>query len=502
MLLPRMFFQQLVTNDIWRFAPETAISVEGNRVNKAGQYFEYLRCRVAFQARWIFVSLTSCLSIAGLATLFWGSEAIAQGVYTLPRPTAHLRAAELPHHQVEEARRLNKEGIELSAQKLHEQSAEAYRKAYLLFPHPDVLRNLALSYYAYGEFQDALQLLLSYNVAKKSERDALIDKYGGLDNLRANPEAEAIHKEMSEDIFKADFFLEQCRDKLRAMGTMMALVIRPPNAQVSLYELTADGQAVSLFAEFPAVIESEEREIWVQPGKYRMVVSAQGWADRSVDVQLEPAVAYRRTVELSDTATPARAPLGQLEVTCNIANAEVNLSGKPIGTVPIVAQMIGPGTHAIRVTAPGFVEFEDEVQILDGKTTSLHVTLAPDAAARFESSVRVSDGPDDRWTQAHTGWTLVGVGAGAAIAGGILYALALNKVDNANEQADKSVYDDAKGQWIGSLVGFGVGGAAAIAGLTMILLDQESQSPSGSVLGVSATPIQNGGMLQYEWSFR
>lgn len=447
-------------------------------------------------------SVVRQLCIAGMVLLFIVPQAVADSTYILPKPTAHLRSGELPPHQVEEARRLNKEGIDLSSQQRHEQSAEAYRKAYLLFPHPDVLRNLALSYYAYGEYQDALALLLSYNVAKTSERDALVEEAGGLEKVRLNPNLDTKYKEMSEDILKAEFYLEQCRDKLRIKGTMVALVIRPASAQVSLYERSADDQTMSLFGDFPALIDAEERELWIPPGKYQMVVSAEGRVDQSVEVQLETAVAYRRTIELSDTEAPARAPLGQLEVTCNIANAEVSLSNKTIGTVPITAQLIGPGTHVVRVTAPGFVDFEDKIQILDGKTTSLHVTLAPDAAARYESSVRVSDTTESTWTQTQTGWTLIGVGAAAAIAGGVLYAVALNKVDEANDQAKKSIYDDAKGQWIGSLVGFGVGGAAAIAGLTIILLDQESPSPRGSVLGLSAAPIPAGGLLQYEWSFR
>jgi PEGA domain len=86
-----------------------------------------------------------------------------------------------------------------------------------------------------------------------------------------------------------------------------------------------------------------------------------------------PRTARRPSTEPEPTAAPA-AELGTLRIAADVPGAEVFLDRQYIGTAPITAENVKPGTHQLNVTAEGF----------DGIAQSIDVEPGPrDLTVRF-----------------------------------------------------------------------------------------------------------------------
>lgn len=100
-----------------------------------------------------------------------------------------------------------------------------------------------------------------------------------------------------------------------------------------------------------------------------------------------------------------------------------------------------------------------------------------------------SSGPSALGT---AGWILVGVGGATTVTGGVLGGLALgaqSSFDSATAVNDKRAYrDDAKTLALSSDVTIGVGAAALVAGLVLVIVDATSEPPSTSGVGAEAPP--------------
>jgi hypothetical protein len=67
----------------------------------------------------------------------------------------------------------------------------------------------------------------------------------------------------------------------------------------------------------------------------------------------------------------------QLSIMCNVAGAQVFLSGQVVGTTkPNLTISLRPGVYVVRVTKPGFVDFETRVSV-GAKGASIRVDLQP-----------------------------------------------------------------------------------------------------------------------------
>lgn len=65
---------------------------------------------------------------------------------------------------------------------------------------------------------------------------------------------------------------------------------------------------------------------------------------------------------------------GLLKVRSTVANAEVYLDGKLLGTVPLI-QMVPVGSHQVRVVVDNYDPFVRKVDVAEGQTTELQATL-------------------------------------------------------------------------------------------------------------------------------
>ncbi|MDB4960316.1 MAG: hypothetical protein JWP01_315 [Myxococcales bacterium] len=113
---------------------------------------------------------------------------------------------------------------------------------------------------------------------------------------------------------------------------------------------------------------------------------------------------------------------GSIQVQTDIIGAEVRLDDKIIGKTPLprlgVLSRQQLGTHTLRVQAPGYDPFDDQVDVHFQKVSQVEVRLIPSkevlGTGRFE---RIERKPIYTRT-----WFMIGVGVAAVIVGGLIGA--------------------------------------------------------------------------------
>jgi len=171
------------------------------------------------------------------------------------------------------------------------------------------------------------------------------------------------------------------------------------------------------------------------------------------------------------------------------------------------------GPHRVRVEAAGFLPFERDVSLEGGKDNVLQGKLEPTPETRAAHDANVSF---------HRTWGFIGIGAGALIAGGGAAFLAINagskddtrkEFDAANRKLlagseapcdfsggnspaecqayvdDKqSAYDSAKKKDVIGYVGIGVGAAALVTGVVVLLTGESANEYAALPAGQSRRP--------------
>lgn len=108
----------------------------------------------------------------------------------------------------------------------------------------------------------------------------------------------------------------------------------------------------------------------VPPGPHVLTVSKEGFVTNTTTVDVKKNDYYKLFVSLT--------PLGvaDLSVTSTPPGAQVTLDGAPVGVTPLILTGVTTGSHAVRITMPGFAEFEEEVMLGAGGG-SVDATLTP-----------------------------------------------------------------------------------------------------------------------------
>ncbi len=140
--------------------------------------------------------------------------------------------------------------------------------------------------------------------------------------------------------------------------------------------------------------------------------------------------------------------------------------------------MLDPGTHAIaaRSTAGGTAETTVALKEHEAREVELKIAFSPgSAAAPVVSGMgnvspaapagAMEEAPPASTSRSHAlDWSLVGVGAGLAIAGGVMMGVETAQGRDAINRQDHSAYDSSRLVWTTGLVGTIVGGAAIASG--------------------------------------
>ncbi len=140
------------------------------------------------------------------------------------------------------------------------------------------------------------------------------------------------------------------------------------------------------------------------------------------------------TDEARRSAADLRAQLGQLQLTCQTADAQVLLDGAAAGRTPLPQPIwCTPGRHVLGLTHAGFVPFEEAFTVAAGATATVTASLRPlklepDPYRGTYGAPPLPAGPaPDRaplWPRLRRSWWFWGALAAVAIGGGIAIAVA------------------------------------------------------------------------------
>jgi len=141
---------------------------------------------------------------------------------------------------------------------------------------------------------------------------------------------------------------------------------------------------------------------------------------------------------LEKSLRSAQAGIGELSISGSPSGAEVLVNGKSAGQLPLPSPVkVAQGAATVTVQADGYFSLTSQVSVKGGQRLEVNSTLAkrpsatpPPVAVNPTPGTldvpRRDTGPepeaDNRKTLTILGWSLVGVGAGAAAAGGIMLA--------------------------------------------------------------------------------
>jgi hypothetical protein len=168
--------------------------------------------------------------------------------------------------------------------------------------------------------------------------------------------------------------------------------------------------------------------LMVAPGTVRIEARREGYlpAERSL-VLGDGARGEIAFALVEDPSVPASSK-ALLRIVASEPGAEVTVDGvvRPNRGAGV---WLPKGQHRLRVALPGFEPYERDVELAPGVETPLAVVMVPTAEtrARHESSVHA---------RKVVGWTLLGVGAAAAVGGTVYGVMQLGDVTDARKYRD------------------------------------------------------------------
>jgi hypothetical protein len=169
-----------------------------------------------------------------------------------------------------------------------------------------------------------------------------------------------------------------------------------------------------------------------------------------------------RVPKLADLLAEVRAHVALVTLHSNVAGARVLLRGKYVASTPVKWALATTGGKAtLEVSADGYVPYQKEVVLEEGKNNALEVNLVAKGAA--------------------TGLTLKGSDTAAPFAKGA----PANHIRSEMPAKDEASHPITSKWWFWTGIGVGVMGGIA---LTAVLLSTEKTAPSGD-LGQASAPL-------------
>jgi hypothetical protein len=426
-----------------------------------------------------------------------------------------------------EAKQRFERGIDLFRQGDYGGALGEFRRAYELSPYSVVLYNLGLTYAALGrpvEAADAMKGVLDEpgslsgeRLAKarevmdeQSARIASLSISANVDGARievdgvergTTPLAKPIRVKSGPHritLIKSGYAPSRHEiDAPSGKVTSLEAELEPTEVRLGHLEVHTKlpGATVLVDGE-PVGVTPLPGEVTLLPGSHRVELTRSGYrsaattltigAGAKADVTLEP--------EPDQAAIDALGAELELQVSEDQAILTVDGAARPAGKRIAMA----PGPHVLRVERDGFYPVERTVDLAEGRTETLVVTLEPTAETL---AAHVSEAR----TFQVLGW--IGVLGGAAVAGGAVSFLVVNqgakddaraeiearnrefepggRCDDASLVTDQEYcgeqtaaaqqddFDSAKARDIIGFIGLGVGAAAVTTGVVLLLVGDD-----------------------------
>ena len=261
-------------------------------------------------------------------------------------------------------------------------------------------------------------------------------------------------------------------------------------------------RGIELFQQGRFALAAQEFRVALElvPGSARLAynlarsLESAGQLDRAIE-------AYRQYLVLSPQADdrPAvdgfiRALSKELErqrgavlVTTTPEGAQIFVDQEAsAGRAPLTLRL-APGHHVLRLEADGYRQAVREVEVAEGGSGAVDVTLEVLRTEVVEPAVGAAAEPGVSG-RGLLGWSLVGAGVASVAAGVVFYAKASDAADQASEggisrNRHAALEDDFGTQNALAWTGLGLGAALTAAGVTLLVLPEDEAVSLGPTLG-------------------
>ena len=256
---------------------------------------------------------------------------------------------------------------------------------------------------------------------------------------------------------------------------------------------------------------------WFKPGKHAIHVAKEGFEPKSEELDVRKWGGEGvHTVKLK-----AKEQYGFLVVEGSRTGVLVSLGGEPAGSVPFRRKLVA-GTYDVMVEAPGETPWKKRVVVGPGRTAkeAPEIAQAGTAGTPGGGSAPTVAKPGAVQPESRTWkWALLGGGIAAMAAGGLFQYLgyareaelhdrypANGSLSEAEYQLNKEKYQDGFDQDVVpmrtmSYSLYAVGGVAAAAGATLLILDMTGADGDKSATSFEPMLISDGLGLSLEFGF-
>lgn len=195
----------------------------------------------------------------------------------------------------------------------------------------------------------------------------------------------------------------------------------------------------------------------------------------------------------------------QLTVMSTPAGATVTIDGRPVGVTPWTGDLL-PGRHRIELSARGYDDKAQEVDLAAHRAQDVNIALQAQAAAAGAPAAAAvapaaqpapSSAPKDQPSQAGSGlgiWPWVTLGAGGAALGGALVFELMRRSSESDAEAEdtqigyQEKLEEMESRQTTARILAGVGGALVIAGGVLVALDLTADKKQTASVSIAPTP--------------
>jgi PKD repeat protein len=115
------------------------------------------------------------------------------------------------------------------------------------------------------------------------------------------------------------------------------------------------------------------------PGTHAILLTLDGYENSSTDLTIINGRIITFSPVLEKISTPSSPPsAGTLQITTTPEGAEVYVDGGSQGlTSPATLSTLAPGSHTVRLTKAGYIDYQGTVMVQSGQTVPLNIVLVP-----------------------------------------------------------------------------------------------------------------------------
>lgn len=258
----------------------------------------------------------------------------------------------------------------------YDNAAKGFQEAYAARPFPQFLYNVAASFHMKGKKTSDIE---SYKKAVEFYRQYLKEEPGAQDKPKVEKAIGVLEAEIKriEDLAKAGTGSADgsgsaaepvtASQDVQALGDvkvrgLVVIVTEPQNATIYL-----DDKKNGKFAETPWSGSIE--------GEHKLIIEKRGYKPLETVISADPTKLIQVISVMAQEDY-----LAWIEVTSNVPGADIYIDDKSIGAVgktPLVpGQNIKPGKHTFWITAEGYNEYSETIDIAPGETKAIKATLS------------------------------------------------------------------------------------------------------------------------------